>query len=258
MNSTDEAGVTTRPAIWSPPTPQLIKDARMIIIGYRADMNALEEVLPPGLQPNPSGLVQMNMYEVQGDKTSGFGPFSLTYLSVEVAGHDSYAAEGAMPIPGRYFAYYWNSSARVCAYVRESIGVRAMPGERRAESGDGKLQSVLNVEGRDVIRVAASVSDESVGTLGGHLNYYSHREFLQPQGGTPVVSELLEFPLPFVAELYGAEIDDITFDFPEGHPAARLAPISPLETPSVMHADVTFTYSMGRRLHNYLPTASRD
>jgi acetoacetate decarboxylase len=224
----------------------------MIIIGYRADTDAIEEVLPPGLQAHPSGLVQMNMYEVPAEQTSGFGAFSLTYLSVEVANHDSYAADGTMPIPGRYFAYYWNSSARVCAYVRESIGVRAMPGERRAESRDGKLQSILKVEGRDVIRVTASTSEEAAGTLGGHLNYYSHREFLAPQGGTPVLSELLEFPLPFIADLYGAQIEDIAFDFPDGHPAARLAPISPLETPSVMHADVTFTYSMGRRLQNYL------
>ena len=69
-----------------------------------------------------------------------------------------------------------------------------------------------------------------------------------------MVSELLEFPLPFVADLYGAQIEDISFDFPDGHPAARLAPIAPLETPSIMHADVTFTYSMGRQLQNYLAT----
>ena len=255
MSNNNEASVKKPPSVWSPPTPQLIKDARMLIIGYRADMNAIEEVLPEGLEPHPNGLVQMNMYEVPADQTSGFGAFSLTYLSVEVADHDSYAAEGAMPIPGRYFAYYWNSSARVCAYVRESIGVRAMPGERRTESRDDKFQSILKVEGRDVIKVSASLGNELGGTLGGHLNYFSHREFAKPEGGSPVVSELLEFPLPFVADLYDAKVEDISFDFPDGHPAARLAPITPLETPSIMHADVTFTYSMGRQVRNYLSTA---
>ena len=252
MTSNDKAIGNPRPSVWSPPAPQLIKDARMIIIGYRADIDAIQEVLPPGLEAHPNGLVQMNMYEVAADQTSGFGAFSLTYLSVEVDNHDSYAAEGAMPIPGRYFAYYWNSSARVCAYVRESIGVRAMPGERRTETRKGKLHSILNLDGNDVIRVTASASEESGGTLGGHLHYYSHREFLEPQGGTPALSELLEFPLPFIARLYSAEIEEIVFDFPDGHPAARLAPLTPLETPSVMHADVTFTYSMGRRLKDYL------
>ena len=178
------------------------------------------------------------------------GAFALTYLSVEVADRDSYAAEGAMPIPGRYFAYYWNSSARVCAYVRENIGVRAMPGERRRETQGDKSRSILQIEGRDVITVTASLGNESGGTLGGHLNYFSHRELAKPEGGSPLVSELLEFPLPFVADLYNAEVEDITFDFPEGHPAARLAPLAPLETPSIMYADVTFTYSMGRRLQN--------
>ena len=252
MTSDDKDIIKPRPAVWSPPVPQLIKDARMIIICYRADIDAIQEVLPPGLEAHPDGLVQMNMYEVAAEHTSGLGAFSLTYLSVEVAGHDSYAAEGAMPIPGRYFAYYWNSSPRVCAYVRESIGVRAMPGQRRVESRDGKLLSILNLEGRDVIKVTASNSEESVGSVGGHLHYYSERQLLAPQGGQPVVSELLEFPLPFLAELYSAQIEDIEFDFPDEHPAARLAPLSPLETPSVMYADVTFTYSMGRQLIDYL------
>lgn len=254
MNNNNEDVIKMPLAMWFPPTPQLIKDARMLIIGYRADMKAIQEVLPPGLEAHPNGLVQMNMYEVSGDQTSGFGAFTLTYLAVEVANHDSYAAEGTIPIPGRYFAYYWNSSARVCAYVRESMGLRAMPGDRRTESSGGKLQSILNVEGRDVIRVIASVSEAAGGTLGGHLNYYSHREFLKPEGGSPVLSELLEFPLPFVANLYDAQIEDIAFDFPDGHPASRLAPIAPLETPAIMHADVTFTYSMGRRLQDYLAT----
>lgn len=194
----------------------------------------------------------MNMYEVRGEQTSGFGPFSLTYLTVEVAGHDSYAAEGAMSIPGRFFAYYWNSSPRVCAYARESVGVRAMPGVRRIEGQDGDLLSILNVEGRDVIRMKASVTQEPAGTLGGHLNYYAHREFLRPDGGAPVVSELLEFPLPFVMHMYGGRVERIDFDFPDGHPASRLAPVEPLQTPIVLHADVTFTYSMGRQIRNYL------
>jgi hypothetical protein len=47
----------------------------------------------------------------------------------------------------------------------------------------------------------------------------------------------------------------IAFDFPEGHPAARLAPVSPLSVPAVMWADVTFTYSMGRVIRDYLQDA---
>src|ERR687886_1251329 len=147
------------PALWAPPTPQLIRDARMLIVGYQADPDALTAVLPPGLRPHPNNLVQMNMYEVSADQTSGFGAFSLTYLTVEVEGHDSLAAEGQMPIPGRFFAYYWNSSPRVLAYARETAGIPAMHGIRRAEVIDGPLVSTLQVDERDMITARATVTE---------------------------------------------------------------------------------------------------
>ena len=65
-------------------------------------------------------------------------------------------------------------------------------------------------------------------------------------------SEIIELPLPFVLDMYEASVDDIVFDFPEGHPAAALAPTQPLDIGSVLWADVTFTYSMGRQIHDYL------
>jgi len=241
-------------SVWTPPTPQLIRGARMLIIGYEANPEALKAVLPDGLKPHPNNLVQMNMYEVDASNTSGFGTFSLTYLTVEIDGHDSLAAEGTFPIPGRFFAYYWNSSPRVLAYAREVAGIPAMHGVRRSETVDGTLVSTLAVDDRDVITARAIVTDVPAGTLGGHLNYYAHREFPRPEGGAAAISELIELPLPFVADLYEATVDDISFDFPEGHPAASLAPVSPLKTPSVLYGDVTFTYSMGRKIKNYLQT----
>src|SRR4051794_18351849 len=206
------------PTLWAPPTPQLIRGARMLILGYQADPEALADVLPPGLRPHPNNLVQMNMYDVTGEQTSGFGAFSLTYLTVEVEGHDSLAAEGAMPIPGRFFAYYWNSSPRVLAYAREAAGIPAMYGSRRRELTGGSLTSTLQVEGRDVITARMSVTEDPAGTLGGHLNYYAHRQFPRPEGGRASISELIELPLPFVLDAYEATVDDISFDFPEGHP----------------------------------------
>lgn len=243
-------------AMWSPPTPQLIKDARMVILGYEADADALAAVLPPGLSPHPNHLVQMNMYEIDASRTSGFGSFSLTYLTVEVEGHDSLAADGTLPIPGRSFAYYWNSSDRVRAYARETAGIPAMPGERRGEVVDGVLTSTLAVGGRDVITAKVRVTENRQGTLGGHLNYYAHRQIPRPEGGMAQISELIELPLPFVLDMYEATVDHISFDFPEGHPAASLAPLQPLQVPSLLYADVTFTYSMGRRLIDYTAGAA--
>lgn len=241
------------PRKWFPPTPQLIKDAWMLIIGYKANADAIRAVLPPGVEPHPNSLVQMNMYEIpDGKQTSGFGPYSLTYLSVEIADHDSLAADGTMALPGRFFAYYWNSSERVRRYAREAAGVPALPGSCSWVREGNKLLSTLTVVDQPVIRAVASVTDNFLMTLGGHLNYYSHRQFAAPDGGSAVVSELLEFPLPFVVDLYEATVEDVEFSFPDGEPAAELAPLQPLEVPSVLHGKVTFTYSMGRRIRDYL------
>jgi acetoacetate decarboxylase len=244
--------------LWAPPTPQLIRDARMLIVGYVADRAALEAALPPGLMPHENNLVQMNMYEVDANQTSGFGAFSLTYLTIELDGHDSLAADGTLPIPGRFFAYYWNSSQRVISYAREAAGIPALYGVRRATVEAGTLTSVLAVDGRDVITARAAVTDTPAGTLGGHLNYYAHRQIPRVEGGRSALSELVELPLPFVVDLYEASVTDITFDFPEGHPAAALAPATPLATPSVLYGDVTFTYSAGRLVHDYLATPRED
>jgi acetoacetate decarboxylase len=236
-----------------PPAPQLIKDAWMLIVGYKADPEALRELLPPGLEPHPNGLVQMNMYEISNpSQTSGFGAFSLTYLSIEVADHDSYAENGTISIPGRYFAHYWNDSNLMRMYARESCGIPALPGSRSHNIIDNELVSTLTVNGNPVIKATATVGDEHLGTMGGHLNYYAHRQFPLPEGGGSALSELIELPLPFTVELYEANVKDIQFNFPDGEPASLLKPLQPLETPSVMYGKVTFTYSMGRKIRNYL------
>lgn len=238
---------------WSPPAPQLLKDVLMLIVGYRADRQALADLLPPGLEPHESGLVQMNMYECPDPgQTSGFGAFSLTYLTIEVAGHDSFAADGALAIPGRFWVGYWASSARVRTYARETSGIPALPGECTWTHEGGVLTSRLSVEDALAIEVVAEVGTQDVGVLGGHLNYYAHREVPAAGGGANAISELLEIPIPFVAQLREAQVRDVSFHFPEGSPFARLAPVAPLEIGGVLHGRVTFTYSMARQLRDYL------
>jgi acetoacetate decarboxylase len=146
---------------WVPPAPQLLKDVLMLVIGYRADPTVLREVLPPGLEPHESGLVQMNMYECPDPaRTSGFGAFSLTYLTVEVAGHDSQAAEGTLCVPGRYWVGYWNSSARVRTFAREQAGIPALPGECTWTVEGDRLVSRLSVDGATVIEATARVGTD--------------------------------------------------------------------------------------------------
>ncbi|OLZ41667.1 acetoacetate decarboxylase [Natrinema saccharevitans] len=236
--------------------PQLIKNARMLIVGYEADPEVLEAALPPGLEPHPDGLVQMNMYRVpSAEQTAHLDPYSLTYLTVEVADHDSHAvsdAQGELPVPGRFWVGYWTDSPQMQAYTRENAGIPSLPGSCAWAEDDGELVSTLSVDGDPVIEAEASVGDDQIDTLTGHLHYYAHRQLPDPTGGRAQIDELLEFPIPFVSELYEADVDRIDFDFPAESGFQRFAPVDPLSTPSVLHGTVTFTYPQGRRLRDYL------
>lgn len=238
------------------PSPQLIKNARMLIVGYEADSEVLESVLPPGLDLHPNNLIQMNMYRVpSSEQTSHLDPYTLTYLTVEIADHDSRAIsaqQGEMPVPGRFWVGYWNDSPQMQAYTREGGGIPSLAGACEWEEEDGELVSTLSVDSDPVIEAEASVGDEQIDTLTGHLHYYAHRQIPDSTGGRAQISELIEFPIPFVSELYEAEVDRIDFDFPEESRFQRFAPVEPLSTPSVLHGTVTFTYPQGRRIQDYL------
>ncbi|WP_440769609.1 acetoacetate decarboxylase family protein [Natronorubrum sp. DTA28] len=238
------------------PSPQLIKNARMLIIGYEADPEVLDSVLPPGLERHPNNLVQMNMYRVPSTtQTSHLEPYTLTYLTVEIADRDSTAiseAQGEMPVPGRFWVGYWNDSPQMQAYTRERSGIPTQAGTCAWEEDDGELVSTLSVDGDPVIEAEATVGDDQIDTLTGHLHYYAHRQLPEPAGGRAQISELLEFPLPFVSELYEAEVEAVEFDFPEGSRYQQFAPVEPLSTPSVLHGTVTFTYPQARRVRDYL------
>ncbi len=242
------------------PAPQLIKNARMLIVGYEADPEVLEAALPPGLEPHPNNLVQMNMYQVPSStQTSHLEPYTLTYLTVEVADHDSTAiseAQGEMSVPGRFWIGYWNDSPQMQAFAREGGGIPSQAGSCEWTQDDGELVSTLSVDGESVIQTEATVGDDQIDTLTGHLHYYAHRQIPEPSGGRAQISELLEFPIPFVSELYEAEVDRIDFDFPEDSRMQQFAPAEPLSTPSVLHGTVTFTYPQGRRIRDYLAEES--
>ena len=238
------------------PPPQLIKNARMLIVGYEADPEVLESALPPGLEPHPNNLIQMNMYRVPSrDQTSHLDPYTLTYLTVEVDGHDSRAvsaAQGEFPVPGRFWVGYWNDSPQMQAFTREASGIPTLAGSCSWEEEDDSLVSTLSIDGEAVIEAEASVGAEQIDTLTGHLHYYAHRQIPDSAGGQAQINELVEFPIPFVSELYEAEVERVEFDFPEGSRFQQFAPVEPLSTPSVLHGTVTFTYPQGRCVRDYL------
>jgi len=208
-----------------PPAPQLVTDAWMLIIGFEADPAVIKELLPSGLEPNPSNMVVINMYTVpEASQTSGFGAYTLTYITVQLKDQDSYIMGSSTGEPGRYFTYYWNSSELMRAFTRE-VGIPAETGSTQHVKENGKLVSTLTVDGVPFIEATAQVSDELQPTVGGHLNYFGLKK-TPKSDGSGELTQIIKFPIPFVVRTVKTENATVTFKMPKEHPAYRLKPIN--------------------------------
>lgn len=199
------------------PPPQLVTNAWMLIVGYEADPEAIKAVLPEGLEPHPNNRVVLNLYTVpEADQTSGFGAYTLTYVTVEVAGQDSYTMGQPTGFPGRYFAYYYNSSPVMRKFTK-AAGIPAEPGFTTTTVKDGKLTAELKVDGNKFIEATADVGSDFVGVLGGHLNYFGLLK-------APGMQEVVKYPIPWVGHPVSTENATVTFTMPEDHPLYKLKP----------------------------------
>jgi acetoacetate decarboxylase len=205
------------------PAPQLVTDAWMLIIGFEADPEVLKAFLPPGLEPNPSHLVVMNMYTVpDASQTSGFGAYTLTYLTVQLAGQDSYIMGSSTGEPGRYFAFYYNSSPLMRDFTKR-VGIPAEEGMTKQTKENGKLTSVLEVGGKPFIVATADVGDELQSPAGGHLNYFGLKK---TEMNGKEVTQIMKYPIPFVVRTVKTENAKVEFtgNIPKDHPLNRLKP----------------------------------
>ncbi len=205
------------------PAPQLVTDAWMFIAAYKADPETLKALLPPGLEPNPAGHIVINMYTVpNATQTSGFGAYTLTYLTVELKDQDSYIMGSDSTIPGRYFVYYFNSSPTMREYVKK-IGIPAEEGMTTTTVKDGKLTAVLTVEGKPLIEATADVGSELRNFGGGHLNYFGLMETEQ-DGKT--VKQVVKYPIPWVGGTVEMKNPKITFNVPDDNPLSKIKPLA--------------------------------
>ncbi len=210
------------PAATSPPGPQLVTDAWMFITAYKADPEALKELLPPGLEPNPANQVVMNMYTVPDpNQTSGFGAYTLTYLTVELKDHNSYVRDSDITYPGRYFVHYFNSSPLMREYTNK-IGIPTSEGFTTTEVKRGKLTATLNVDGKPLIVSKAKVGKKLGNFGGGHLNYFGHIGADQSPTGK---NQIVKYAIPWNGGTVDISNIDIQFNVPEDHPLYKIRPI---------------------------------
>lgn len=208
------------------PGPQLVTDAWMFIAAYKADPEVLKAMLPEGLEPNPEGQVVINMYTVpEATQTSGFGPYTLTYLTVELKDQDSYVMGSDTTYPGRYFVQYFNSSPVMREHT-EKIGIpvdEITNVMTTTDVKDGKLTATLTVDGKPFIVSTADVGSELGPTGGGHLNYFG---LIQTTADGKTTNKVVKYPIPFIGGVVETTNPKVEIKAPAGHPLTMLKPIA--------------------------------
>jgi hypothetical protein len=200
------------------PEPQLVLGGEMLLIGYEADPVALRELLPAGLEPHPANMVILNMYKVpDASATSGLGAYTLTYLAVAVNGYDGYVVGSNDRPPGRYVAYYWNSSDAMRAYTRDSGFPDNGTGMTTMTQQVGKVVTTLTVDGKPFIEASAKVSGDWSPRFGGQNNYFGAK-------GEGSARHAVRFPLPYVCQALKTENTTVSFEMPASPPASKLKP----------------------------------
>ena len=211
--STKAAGSST-----SLPGPQLVTGAWMFIAAYKADPEVLKSMLPAGLKPHPNNHIVINMYTVPDkNQTSGFGAYTLTYLTVEVDGNDSYVMDSDITYPGRYFVQYYNSSPRMREFTK-AVGIPAQEGMTTTVVKDGVLTAKLEVDGKTMIKATAEVGSELGGFGGGHLNYFG---YMKDKG------KVVKYPIPWNGGTVSMANPKIMIKAPKGHTLSKLKPLGP-------------------------------
>ncbi len=195
--------------------PQMVLNSRMLYFTWiPEDPGAVAKLLPAGLSPVDNGQVFMNQYVVDSElQTSGFAPYSLTYLGADLTGHDT--PDGA--ISGRWWTHYFNSSAEMRSYALER-GVPASSGSTTIEVRGHRLVATTEIDGVEVIRTTVRVGRESGEVSRGQLRYLTEVDGAFVSGLYPFVAEIVE---PF-------EVLSLEFLDPS-HPVYELRPTDPLQ-----------------------------
>ncbi len=236
------------------PGPQLVTNAWMFIAAYKTDPEALKALLPPGLEPNPEGQVVINMYTVpEANQTSGFGAYTLTYLTIELKDQDSYVMGADTGYPGRYFIHYFNSSPTMRGFT-EKVGIPAEEGFTTTTVEDGKLTAVLKVGDTPYIESTADVGEELGDVGGGHLNYFGH---IETEKDGKKVNQVVKYPIPFIGAVVDTQNPKITIKAPEGHPLNNIKPTA--DPTWAVWMKGSFVYPQYQVINEYTPeTAMAD
>jgi len=221
-------------------SPQLVTNAEVLYCCFEAeDQEAVAALVPEGFEPANPGTVFLNQYWVpdeQQHSNAGFpnswGAYTLTYIGVELAGHDLY--EG---MPCRWWTHYYNSSPNMLDYAAEH-GIPAYPGGRtELDIGKGEVTATTYLDEKPAIRTKATFSQTQTPPAAGQLLYMTRK-----------AGELELGRYPFVGSTY-EDLDVKSIEFlDESASFYALRPKQPLNiTFSVFFPALAFCYPGGQQ-----------
>lgn len=239
-------------------TTNVTRDTKAFAAAFTAEPDGLEQNLPPGLSLHPNNRAQLSMYQVQDPfDTTHVEPYTITYLAIEVAGHDTEMIsenDGVSTHPGRFFARYWTSSLDIALMKRESRGIPARIGLTEWERDSSLLTSTLYVEEQPIITLSAEVQEQVVDQVRGHLNYYTRRQIPSPSGPICEIDELVEIPIPVILDMYQSDDSTLSIEFTEEeHSAGEIETLRPTSVEAVRYSEYSMPhYPAGYVIKDYL------
>lgn len=227
-------------------SPQLLTGAEVLYLCFEAeDQDAVRALVPEGFEAPDPATVYLNQYWVPREElhsNAGFpgswGGYTLTYIGVELAGHDLY--EG---MPCRWWTHYYNSSDTMHSYA-EAHGLPAKKGGRtELEVSDTGVVATTYLNDKPVIRSTAGYSEAVSPPAAGQLLYLTRRNGEFELGRYPFVGGVKE----------DLEVKSIEFLDPES-PFYGLRPKQPLNiTFGVFFPDLAFCYPGGQQKFSEKP-----
>jgi hypothetical protein len=203
-----------------PIPPQLVRNAQLLTVFLEADPTLVGAMLPNALSLRSDSRIVLNMWSHSDPNETtgfgGFGPMSVSYLAVEVAGEEGSSSDGLTPFPGRYWLHHWSSFGPARDYAHATSGLDIMPGKTLARVEDDRFAAQLSIDGRPVISASARIGREKLRTVSGHSVYYAQR--IAAAGGF----EVAKFVIPWVADAFEAHSADVEFSFPNDKLSASL------------------------------------
>ena len=227
-------------------SPQLITGAQVLYLCFEAeDQEAARALVPGGFEAGEPATVFLNQYWVQREdlhSNAGFpgswGAYTLTYMGVELAGHDLYDG-----MPCRWWTHYYNSSPSMREYA-SAHGLPALGGGRtELEMSDDLIVATTYIDDKPVIRSRATYDNQVSPPVPGQLLYLTKRDGEFELGRYPFVGGVME----------NLDVKSIEF-LDESSPFYALRPKQPLNvTFGVCFPDLAFCYPGGQQKFGETP-----